>query len=58
MSNFESIKTDGSQSLFGEVIFSYTHAQAIEDGVLIDLTPTAIEAGFRPWPQLPTSWPQ
>ena len=27
MSNFQSNKTDGSESLFGEVIFSYTRAQ-------------------------------
>lgn len=47
MSNFKSTKTDGSESLFGEVIFSYTRAQAIADGVLIDVTPTALEAGFR-----------
>jgi hypothetical protein len=40
-------KTDGSESVFGEVIFSYTRAQAIEGGVLIDVTPTALEAGFR-----------
>ncbi|MBK1642878.1 hypothetical protein CKO12_13565 [Chromatium okenii] len=30
-----------------EVIYSYTRAQAIEDGVLIDVTHTAEEAGFR-----------
>ena len=47
MSNFQSSKTDGSESVFGEVIFSYTRAQAIEGGVLIDVTPTALEAGFR-----------
>ena len=29
------------------VIFSYTRAQAIEDGVLIDLTEWAKETGFR-----------
>ena len=29
------------------VIFSYTRAQAIEDGVLVDLTPWAKETGFR-----------
>lgn len=29
------------------VIFSYTRAQAIEDGVLIDLTEWARETGFR-----------
>jgi hypothetical protein len=33
--------------LFGEVIYSYTRAQAIEDGVLIDISETAREAGFR-----------
>jgi type I site-specific restriction endonuclease len=47
MSNFKSTKTDRSESLFGEVIFSYTRAQAIADRVLIDVTPTALEAGFR-----------
>ena len=47
MSNFKSIKTDGSESLFGEVIFSYTRAQAITGRALIDVTPTAAEAGFR-----------
>ncbi len=30
-----------------EVIYRYTRAQAIEDGVLIDVTHTAEEAGFR-----------
>ena len=34
---------------FGEVIYSYTRAQAIEDGVLIDTTEMANEAGFK-WP--------
>jgi len=29
------------------VIFSYTRTQALEDGVLVDVTPTAREAGFR-----------
>jgi hypothetical protein len=47
MSNFQSNKTDRSESLFGEVIFSYTRAQAIADRALIDVTPTAAEAGFR-----------
>lgn len=32
--------------LFGPVIHRYTRAQAIADGVLIDVTPTAREAGF------------
>lgn len=29
-----------------DIIYSYTRAQAIEDGVLIDVTETAKEAGF------------
>ena len=33
--------------LFGPVIYAYTRAQAIEDGVLIDVTETAKEAGFK-----------
>ncbi len=31
---------------FGEVIYAYTRAQAIEDGVLVDLTEWAGETGF------------
>ena len=34
---------------FGEVIYSYSRAQALADGVLIDVSDTAREAGFR-WP--------
>lgn len=37
------------RDIFGDVIFSYTRAQAITDGVLVDVTETAKEAGFR-WP--------
>jgi hypothetical protein len=33
-------------SLFGDVIYQYTRAQAIEDGMLIDVTETAREAGI------------
>jgi hypothetical protein len=32
--------------IFGDVIFSYTRAQAIEDGVLIDVSEIAREASF------------
>ena len=32
---------------FGEIIHSYTRADAIRDGVLIDVTDTAREAGFK-----------
>jgi len=37
----------GLSSVFGEVIFSYTRAQAIEDRTLVDVTQVAQEAGFR-----------
>jgi len=39
------------QPLFTEadIIYTYTRAQAIEDGMLVDVTETAQEAGFR-WP--------
>jgi len=33
--------------IFGDVISSYSRAQAIEDGVLVDVTETAKEAGFK-----------
>ncbi len=32
---------------FGPVIHSYTRAQAIDDGVLVDVSETAQEAGFK-----------
>lgn len=32
--------------IFGEPIHTYTRAQAIEDGVLVDVTKTGSEAGF------------
>lgn len=35
------------EELFGEVIHSYTRAQALEDGALVDVSDTAREAGFR-----------
>lgn len=35
------------RELFGEVIHSYTRAQALADGSLVDVTETAREAGFR-----------
>jgi len=33
------------EDTFGPVIFSYSRAQAIEDGVLVDVTETAKEGG-------------
>jgi len=38
-----------TESFFGNVISTYTRAQAIEDGVLVDVGSTAQEAGFK-WP--------
>ena len=32
---------------FGEVIYSYTRAQALADGILVDVSETAREAGFK-----------
>jgi hypothetical protein len=39
-------RTVTTDPLFGEVIFQYTRAQAIADGVLIDATALARDAGF------------
>jgi len=36
-----------AKELFGEPIHSYTRAQAIEDGELVDLTAWAKETGFK-----------
>jgi type I site-specific restriction endonuclease len=38
-------KKNRPDPIFGEVIYSYTRAQAIEDGVLVDVTDMAKEAG-------------
>ena len=45
MSN-SSINT-AAESIFGDVIYSYTRAQVIEDGVLVDAGPIAKEVGFK-----------
>ena len=42
-----STKTDPVTELFGEVISTYSRAQAIEDGVLVDAGEMATEVGFR-----------
>lgn len=47
MSNSSSNRS--TESFFDEVISTYTRAQAIEDGVLIDAGSMAQEAGFK-WP--------
>ena len=38
--------TDSLADIFGEPISSYSRAQAIDDGVLVDVSKTAREAGF------------
>jgi len=52
MSNASNEQSAGS--FFGNVISTYTRAQAIEDGVLIDAGAMAQEAGFK-WPVALTS---
>ena len=39
---------------WGDVVYAYTRAQAIEDGVLVDVSKTAQEAGIK-WPVALTS---
>jgi len=38
---------DNHDPLFGALIHSYTRAQALEDGVLVDVSDTAREAGIK-----------
>jgi len=38
--------SDEVDNLFGNTIYAYTRAQALEDGVLVDVSETAREAGF------------
>jgi len=52
MSN--SLNTQTADSFFGDVVYIFTRAQAIEDGVLIDAGTMAEEAGFK-WPVAFTS---
>lgn len=35
------------EEVLGEIIYRYTRAQALADGVLVDVTETARQAGFR-----------
>ena len=37
----------GNAAAFDPLISAYTRAQAIEDGILVDISETAREAGFR-----------
>ena len=40
------MNTDNNESPFGPVVYSYTRAQAIADGVQVEVTETAKEAGI------------
>jgi hypothetical protein len=41
------MNTHENQSPFGDVIYSYTRSQAVADGVQVEVTKTAQEAGIR-----------
>ena len=41
------MNTNQNESPFGEVIYSYTRAQSIADGVQVEVTKTAQEAGIK-----------
>lgn len=41
------MNTDKTNSPFGEIIYRYTRAQAVADGVQVEVTKTAQEAGIR-----------
>src|SRR4051812_10921002 len=41
------MNTPHDQSPFGEIIYAYTRAQAIADGVQVEVTKTAQEAGIK-----------
>jgi len=41
------MKTNPNESPFGEVIYSYTRKQAVADGVQVDVSTVAAEAGIR-----------
>ncbi|WP_079416150.1 DUF6573 family protein [Thiomonas intermedia] len=43
------MQTTDLTAIFGPILHSYTRAQAIDDGVLADVSETATEAGIR-WP--------
>ena len=39
--------SENNKTVFGEVIYSYTRAQAVADGVQVEVTSIAREAGIR-----------
>ena len=40
------MNTNNSESLFGEVVYAYTRAQAVADGFQVEVTEAAKEAGI------------
>ena len=54
MTTATTARPDTMHEIFGEPIHTYTRAQAIEDGQLIDVSTTAREAGIV-WPVAMTS---
>ena len=40
-------QAEEAHAVFGRVIDTYTRAQSIEDGILVNVSETALEAGFR-----------
>jgi hypothetical protein len=47
MQNNSSESQTDLSSIFGPVVYSYTRAQALEDGVLVDVSTVAKEAGWK-----------
>jgi len=47
MDTIQLLLPEPEDSLFGPVIYAYTRAQAIADGVLVDVTETSKEVGFK-----------
>lgn len=41
------MNTDSSESPFGEIVYTYSRAQAVADGFQVEVTKTAQEAGIR-----------
>lgn len=41
------MNTNSNESPFGPVIYAYTRRQAVADGVQVDVTKTAQEAGIK-----------
>ena len=44
---FHHMNTNNNESPFGEVVYAYTRAQAVADGVQVEVSKVAAEAGIR-----------